>query len=323
MHNENRLSRPVTLLLAVSLPAILSIVSSFCFNRLRSTSGLFGPPVKTVQDFDRGRQLFSELVCARCHSVDEAGQRGLGPPLNEIGVLAADRKPGMTAPEYILESILDPGVFRAPGVSGGMPEGVFTYGPEDLRQLVGFLATRGATVRDGEIDQLNIPEIRKVRTSDATLDYGLVQRGEAIFRGKGQCSTCHPLRPDPGSHLMGPSLLSVGSLSADELHKAITEPNERVAERYRHVSVYKNDGRVVEGRFIEKSDEGLFVLRMEPAGGVVTEFVPFCEMERSEDQTQPMYIVGRSSIMPETKGVLTNEEINALVAFLKNRHGNR
>ncbi len=229
----------------------------------------------------------------------------------------------MTAPQYILESILNPGVFRAPGVSGGMPEGVFTYGEEDLRQLVGFLATRGAAVRDGEIDQLKIPVIRKLRTSDARLDYGLIKRGEAIFRGKGRCITCHALRPDPGSHLLGPSLLSVGSLSADELHKAIEEPNARVSERYRHVSVYRNDGRVVEGRLIERNDEGLFVLRLEPAGGLVTDFVPFCDMEQSEGQTQPMYIVGRSSIMPETKGVLTREEINALVAFLKNRHGNR
>ena len=78
------------------------------------------------------------------------------------------------------------------------------------RGSCGFLAMRGATVRATEIDQLNIPEIRKLRTSDARLDFGLVKRGEAIFRGKGQCTTCHPLRPDAGSHLIGPSLLKRG-----------------------------------------------------------------------------------------------------------------
>ncbi len=320
---ENRQSRLVILLLAMSLPAIVSILSTFSFRLLRSPNRFFGPPIKTAQDFDRGRQLFFEIGCSRCHSIDGAGQRRFGPPLHEIGMLAADRKPGMTAPQYILESILDPGAFRAPGVSGGMPGGIFTSGKDDLRQLVGFLATRGATVGEREIEQLDVPEIHEVRNADAPLDYVLVRRGEAIFRGKGQCIACHPLRPDAGSNLMAPSLLSVGSLSAEELRRAIEEPNVRVAAGYQHVRVYRKDGRVVEGRFIEKNDEGIDLLRADPSGGIVSEFVPFCDMDCSEDQTQPMYVVGRSSIMPDMKGVLIDEEINALVAFLKNRHSNR
>jgi putative heme-binding domain-containing protein len=309
--------------MALSLPAFVSILSTFSFRSVQSAHRLFGPRTKTAQDFDRGRELFYQVGCARCHSIDGSGQRRFGPPLHEIGALAADRKPGMTGPQYIMESILDPGAFRAPGVSGGMPAGLFTSDKGDLRQLVGFLATRGATLRAAEIDQLEIPEIPVARISDTALDYRLVKRGEAIFRGKGQCVTCHPLRPDAGSHLMGPSLLSVGSLSADELRHSIEEPNAHFASAYHHVTIYRTDGRIVQGRFIDKNDEGIYVLTAKPPGGLVSHFVPFCEMERSEYQAGPTYSLDKSSIMPDMKGVLTSEDIIALVAFLKNRHSNR
>lgn len=314
--DRSHLRRFTALLVAIALPPLVSILASSGFDALK-------PRDPSSMRFERGRRLFSETGCSRCHSVDGAGQRRFGPPLHEIGKLAADRKPGMTAPQYILESILDPGAFRAPGANGGMPEGIFSEGREDLRQLVGFLATRGATVREGEIESLDIPAIGKSRASDAGLDFHQVKLGEAIFRGKGQCITCHRLRPDPSSHLMAPSLLSVGSLSAAELHQAIEEPSARIAAGYQHVTAQRKDGRSVEGRLIEKTDEGIYVLRMEPAGDLVTDFVPFCEMECADDQKTPMYVLSKSSLMPDTKGSLTREEIDALVAFLKNRHSNR
>jgi hypothetical protein len=205
-----------------------------------------------------------------------------------------------------------------------MPEGLFSYGgPDELRQLVGFLATRGATVRDDEIDRLDISAFVPARPSDPRLDFHQVKLGESIFRGKGQCISCHPLAPGPALSLRAPSLLSVGSLDAGELRQAIEEPSRRVLEAYQHASLHRKDGRIVQGRLIEKTALGIHVLKTDEGGDLDTEFVPFEEMECSGGEDSPMYRVSKSSIMPDVKGALTRDEITALVAFLKNRHGNR
>lgn len=311
---DSRLLQVTMLTAAVLAPAIASVLTSLPFEKSRIST-------RTAAKFDSGRKLFNEMTCSRCHTLDGSGQRSLGPPLNEIGKAGAERKPGMTAAEYILESILEPGAFRAPGVTGGMPDRLVSRG-SDVRQLVEFLANRGATAGADEIKRLSIPNVAKPRTTDKDLDFRQVKLGEAIFRGKGQCTTCHPLRAGAGVGLRGPSLLNVGNLTPDELREAIEKPSAKVAAGYQQVVAEMADGRVVEGRLVEKTDDGIYVLQSNPAGGLATVFVPFCGMARSGEEGKLPYMVSKSSIMPDTKGVLTGAEIDALVAFLRNRHGN-
>ena len=64
-----------------------------------------------------------------------------------------------------------------------MPEGIVTE-PEDIRQLVGFLAGCGAIVRNEDIDNLAIPKYVKKPNVDATLDFDQVILGESLFRDK-------------------------------------------------------------------------------------------------------------------------------------------
>jgi len=187
---------------------------------------------------------------------------------------------------------------------------------------VGFLANLGATAGPDEIDRLSIPKVAKTRSADKDLDFRQVKLGEAIFRGKGQCITCHPLRAEAGVSLRGPSLLNVGTVRADELREAIEKPSAKVAAGYQQVVAERADGRLVEGRLVEKTKDGIYLLQADPAGGLATVFVPFCEMERSGEEGKLPYVVSKSSTMPDAKGVLTGEEIDALVAFLRNRHGN-
>jgi putative heme-binding domain-containing protein len=312
----SHLRRFTTLLVAIALPSLVSILASGGFAALK-------PRDPSSIRFERGRRLFYESGCSHCHSIDGAGQRRYGPALHEIGKLAADRKPGMTAPQYILESILDPGAFRAPGANGGMPEGAFRRDKDDLRQLVGFLASRGASVRVEEIERLNIPDVPQVRVSGKDFDLSKAKQGETIFRGKGECITCHVLRPDPASNLLAPSLLSVGSLNAKDLRESIVDPNAKISPGYEQVVARKRDGLTVSGRLLEKSDDGIYVLEKRPAGDLATVFVPFSEIQPSEDDEAPDYWVSKASLMPIVKDALTAEEIDALVAFLKNRHGNR
>jgi putative heme-binding domain-containing protein len=316
---DSRLFRLTMLTLAVLAPAIVSMLASFSFEKSRFST-------RTATKFDEGRKFFNDMTCSRCHTIDGSGQRSLGPPLNEIGKVGAERKPGMTAAEYILESILDPGAFRAPGATGGMPEGLVLRGKDvrhrDVRQLVGFLANRGATAGVDEIDRLSIPEVAKTSTADEDLDFRQVKLGEAIFRGKGQCTTCHSLRSGPGVNLTGPSLLNVGTLTADELREAIEKPSAKIAPGYQQAVAERADGRRIEGRLVEKTADGIYLLQTDSAKGLATVFVPFCEMEKPGEEGELPYVVSKTSIMPGMKGVLTSEEIDALVAFLRNRHGN-
>ena len=68
----------------------------------------------------------------------------VGPDLSHLGTDAAERKPGMSAEDYIFESIRDPEAFVAPGVPRAIP-GIMTAGitaglsDDEVNALVDFL----------------------------------------------------------------------------------------------------------------------------------------------------------------------------------------
>ena len=87
----------------------------------------------------RGHQLYRSMGCANCHEPNLFGQR-LGPPLDHIGTGAAARRPGLSAEEYIRQSILDPGAFVVPGYQDSMPRDLGRdLSPTDLDALVAYL----------------------------------------------------------------------------------------------------------------------------------------------------------------------------------------
>lgn len=97
------------------------------------------PPEK--EPYARGRQLYRQLDCARCHVIDGDGGR-LGPDLSHIGATAAEREPGLSADGYIRESIVSPGAYVVPGYNDVMPRGLARRLSEaDLDALVLYLAS--------------------------------------------------------------------------------------------------------------------------------------------------------------------------------------
>jgi putative heme-binding domain-containing protein len=160
----------------------------------------------------------------------------------------------------------------------------------------------------------------KKSDADLELDFREVQKGETIFREKGKCISCHSLRETPDLTLRAPSLLSIGNLKADDLRRAIENPDTKITPSYQHVIAHRKDGRTVEGRLVEKTAVGIYVLT-NSSDGLATVFVSFREMDEADEDGKPLYRISKTSIMPSYKNVLTKEEIDALVAFLKNRHG--
>ena len=97
------------------------------------------PEAPATEPVARGRQLYRSLGCGNCHDPNLFGQR-LGPPLDHIGTVAATRRAGMGAEEYVRQSILDPGAFVVPGYQDSMPRDLGRdLSPTDLDGLVAYL----------------------------------------------------------------------------------------------------------------------------------------------------------------------------------------
>ncbi len=101
------------------------------------------PEARATEPVARGRQVYGELACASCH---EAGLvnlwRPVGPPLDHAGTVAAGRRQGLSAEEYLRQSIVEPGSYVVPGYPDSMPRGLGDrISAEDLADLVQYLST--------------------------------------------------------------------------------------------------------------------------------------------------------------------------------------
>jgi mono/diheme cytochrome c family protein len=97
------------------------------------------PEAPATEPVARGRQLYRSSGCANCHDPNLFGQR-LGPPLDHIGTVAATRRTGLSAQEYVQQSILDPGAFLVPGYQDSMPRDLGRdLSNTDLDALVAYL----------------------------------------------------------------------------------------------------------------------------------------------------------------------------------------
>jgi mono/diheme cytochrome c family protein len=109
------------------------------------------PTATPVPDPARGQLLYElgpegvyEPLCANCHTLTELDH--LGPGFEGIADRAATRVPGLSAEEYIRQSIVDPEAYI---VEGSWPEGEVMptsyadeYSEQDINDLVAFLMTQ-------------------------------------------------------------------------------------------------------------------------------------------------------------------------------------
>ena len=93
----------------------------------------------------QGQEIFVGVGgCAACHTIEGVAAGLVGPDQTHIGTEAATRKPGLSAREYITESIRDPEAFVPTGVERALP-GVMTpaltanLSDDQVNALVEFL----------------------------------------------------------------------------------------------------------------------------------------------------------------------------------------
>jgi hypothetical protein len=79
--------------------------------------------------------------CGACHALTDAGTTGVsGPVMDGLGELAASRIEGLSAEDYIRQSIFEPGAYIVEGFQPIMPANYGTsLSEEDLNILVEYL----------------------------------------------------------------------------------------------------------------------------------------------------------------------------------------
>ena len=88
-----------------------------------------------------GKQIFTAAGCGSCHKLADAGTNGnVGPSLDDLAANAGKRKPGMSAKQYVEESLLKPEAFAVPGFQAGvMPSYQGRLEPKQVDALVEYL----------------------------------------------------------------------------------------------------------------------------------------------------------------------------------------
>lgn len=221
----------------------------------------------------QGRQLFlnvpasaapQALWCSQCHALGDIANGAIGPDLTDIAVDAATRKPGLSAEEYIRESIREPEAFlcevelctqglMTASVTGGLTD-------DEVDLLVEFLMS--ATAADdtqAPVVDVMVPTTPADTSTDAPAPAGgLVAEGQALFMTPPPnvgpqalwCSQCHAIE-GLADGLIGPELTNIGSVAATR--KPGTSAEEYLVESMRNPDAFIPDG-------VERATPGLMTL---------------------------------------------------------------
>ncbi|MBX3049663.1 MAG: c-type cytochrome [Anaerolineales bacterium] len=102
-----------------------------------------GPVVDESTPEGRGQVVFAAQGCTACHAISGLSTGNVGPVLDGLASRAGNTVAGLSAEEYIHQSIVDPNAYIVPGFAEGiMPQNFAELMSEDqLNDLVAFLLT--------------------------------------------------------------------------------------------------------------------------------------------------------------------------------------
>lgn len=120
--------------LQVYLVCILCLLASACASNASPVQSTLSTQAAA------GKQTF-DSICSACHSTLPETVI-VGPSLSGIATMAAARVDGLSAEDYLRQSILDPGTYIVDGFQDVMPRTFGEiYGSEQLDALIAFLMT--------------------------------------------------------------------------------------------------------------------------------------------------------------------------------------
>jgi len=312
----------------------------------------YGIEIKTTADLIAvGKEIVEKKGgCFLCHKIGEPG--GRCPDWQGVGARAATRVPGKSAETYLIESLENPSAFVVPGYPNIMPK---VTGPpanltkDEILAVVAYLQSLGGKVTI-KPEGVKITEIALTRGSAGSTE---IEKGKEIFQGKGLCFTCHSLKK--GEVILGPSLADIGArATAAEIRQSILDPNAKVTPGFPRDVMPQNFSEILTREEIDsvvaflaslkgteeemraRVEEGARLFRtrggcigchsVNGEGGFVGPDLTgvgsiYSEEYLRESIVNPNAVVVKGyppGIMPLIYGkVLSEREINALVAYLK------
>jgi putative heme-binding domain-containing protein len=220
-----------------------------------------------ARDVAEGREIF-RLRCAECHG--GAGEGGRGPNL---------------AAGVFYHGGTDADLFQTiqNGIPGTEMPG-FATSETRLAQLVAFLRSLPPSA-----DRSPLP--------------GDPRRGEALFRGKGDCLSCHRVGRDGG--FAGPDLSSVGSRRPlAYLRASLVDPDRDVRSRYWVVTAVAGSGERSQGFLLDEDRHTLQILGFDG------------KLRSLKKEDLKTYDVDRHSVMQSFAGTFDAREMDDLVSYL-------
>jgi putative heme-binding domain-containing protein len=212
--------------------------------------------------------------CARCHGVGGTG--GEGPSL-AVPVLR------YAADDEALASVIENGIDAT-----DMP-GNWMLGANEIEQLVHY--------------------VRSLSHVDAEPLPGDVERGRALYEGRGTCSVCHMVAGDGGT--IGPDLSTIGmTRGAEYLRESLVSPGDTVADRYVVVRAVTSDGREIDGMRV---NEDSFTVQVRDVAG------KYHSLDKRSLQAFEKQF--GKSLMQSYASELSATELDDLVAYLASLRG--
>ena len=191
---------------------------------------LEGGNVTPPQLLKAGEEIYkTKGTCEICHKIGQKGTRA--PDLAGVGSRAAKAKPGMTAKQYIVESLITPNAFIVEGYPPIMPavdKPPIALNRSEVWALTAFLQSQGGTV---DVALADIPATVGATAGGggggaaaAVTMPGDPKAGKAVYTGKGGCLACHKAKDVPGTPV-GPDLSQVAKIQTpDYIMKKILDP---------------------------------------------------------------------------------------------------
>jgi mono/diheme cytochrome c family protein len=181
------------------------------------------PPAQLVK---AGEQIFhTKGSCETCHKIGEKGMRA--PDLGGVGGRAAKRRPGMTAKQYLIQALLDPGAYLVEGYPNIMPhvdKPPIALNRSEVWAVVAFLESQGGSV-DVKLDDIPAT-VGSAAAGGAAAEVkmpGDPKAGQALFAGKAGCIACHTAGGAGGK--VGPELTQIAKIQTpDYIMKKILDP---------------------------------------------------------------------------------------------------
>lgn len=134
--------------------------------------------------------------------------------------------------------------------------------------------------------------------------------GQAIYDGKGGCASCHIVNGRGG--LLGPDLTEIGlRRSLKFLRDSIVDPSAYINPEYRSVTVVPRSGTRVRGVVLNEDD---YSIQLRDTREQLRSYL---KSDLKEVQQE------KESLMPSYKSILSETEINDLVARLNSLRGNQ